>query len=98
MKTEFECPPQHLDVLQQLLPEVTKCLVIGWRGNEPHFTSILREALKRPIKWMVAAGETHGTEVIQNLQRERLTGEFTDRNLGFSDFIIQRKAYEFLSD
>jgi len=98
MKTEFECPPPHLDVLKQHLPEVTKCLVIGWRGNEPHFTSVLREGLKRPIKWMVAAGETHGTEVTQNLQKERLTGEFTDSNLAFSDFIIQRKAYEFLSD
>ena len=72
--------------------------MIGWRGNEPHFTSVLREGLKRPIKWMVAAGETHGTEVTQNLQKERLTGEFTDSNLAFSDFIIQRKAYEFLSD
>jgi len=47
---------------------------------------------------MISAGETHGTEVIQNLQSERLTGEFTDSNLGFSDFIIQRKAYDFLSD
>ena len=37
-------------------------------------------------------------EVIQNLQKKRLTGEFTDSNLAFSDFIIQRKAYEFLSD
>src|SRR4029077_15245709 len=95
-KAEFECPTQHLDALKALLPEVTKCLVIGWRGKEPHFNSLLREGLKRPVKWMIAAGNTRGRGAIQNLQAAQLSGEFSDSNLGFSDFIIQRTTYEFL--
>jgi hypothetical protein len=94
-KAEFECPPEHLSVLTSNLPEVTKCLIIGWRGSEPHFTSLLRTGPKGAVQWLVVAGPTGGDEVIQNLQH--LPGVFADSKVGFSDLIITRKTYDFFS-
>ena len=46
-KTEdtFQWPDSHRAYLKQLLPQVTKILIIGWRGKEAHFLKLLRENL-----------------------------------------------------
>jgi hypothetical protein len=46
-KTEdtFEWPRSHLAALEQLLPSVTKILIIGWQAKEAHFLKLLREKL-----------------------------------------------------
>lgn len=46
-KTEdtFEWPDSHRKYFEQLLPQVTKILIIGWRGKEAHFLNLLREKL-----------------------------------------------------
>ena len=44
-KSDFECPEEHLDHLWKLLPEVTKVIVVGWRGSELHFLRRLDELL-----------------------------------------------------
>lgn len=36
-KSGFECPPDHVEALLRMLPEVTRILVVGWRGQEQHF-------------------------------------------------------------
>jgi len=46
-KTEdtFEWPAHHRAYLEQLLPSVTKILIIGWQAKEAHFLKLLREKL-----------------------------------------------------
>ncbi len=46
-KTEdtFEWPHSHRVYLEQLLPQVTKILIIGWQAKEAHFLNLLREKL-----------------------------------------------------
>ncbi len=46
-KTEdtFEWPSQHRSYLEELLPSVTKILIIGWQAKEAHFLKLLREKL-----------------------------------------------------
>lgn len=46
-KTEdtFEWPSQHRAYLDELLPSVTKILIIGWQAKEAHFLKLLREKL-----------------------------------------------------
>jgi len=41
-KGSFECPPQHIEALQRLLPHVDRVLVIGWRAMEEHFLRMLK--------------------------------------------------------
>jgi hypothetical protein len=42
-KPDFECPPNHIQLLRELLPEVNRILIIGWRGMEGHFMRELRD-------------------------------------------------------
>src|SRR5947209_5958942 len=51
-KNEFECPSPHLEALNDVLPQASKVLVVGWRGTEQHFLRILKDKLgaaPRPI-------------------------------------------------
>ncbi len=43
-KGSFECPPEHVDMLRSILPQVDRVLVIGWRAMEEHFLNLLRTA------------------------------------------------------
>ncbi|SRR5713101_620791 len=46
-KTEdfFEWPDSHRKYFEQVLPQITKILIIGWQGKEAHFLKLLREKL-----------------------------------------------------
>jgi len=55
-KDEFNCPDEHVQRLEQLLPEVTRILTIGWRGAEHRFMSMLRHGLKDLPKLMIVSG------------------------------------------
>jgi len=54
-KTEntFVWPGNHLSLFQQLLPSVTKILIIGWQAKEAHFTKLLTEHLPKVSHVMV---------------------------------------------
>jgi hypothetical protein len=41
----FEWPSSHRTYFEELLPRVTKILIIGWQGKEAHFLKLLRERL-----------------------------------------------------
>ena len=41
-KTDFECPPKHIEILKADLPEVKHVLVVGWRAAESHAVNLLR--------------------------------------------------------
>ncbi len=54
--SSFECPAEHLSLLTELVPRVTKVLAIGWRGREQHFLDMLR-GLRRQVA-VTAVAET----------------------------------------
>jgi hypothetical protein len=39
-KSSFECPSEHLNVLNESMRKTTKLLIIGWRGMEKHFLQL----------------------------------------------------------
>ena len=98
-KSEYECPPEHLDVLRTCIPEVSKLLVIGWRATEDRFLKLLTENLQQRPRVMVVAGSQEGTEQpIERLQRAGIGVEFLRASGGFTDLIVRREADEFLRD
>ncbi len=58
-KTEetFVWPPNHASQLQNLLPSVTKILIIGWQAREAHFSELLRGSLPRVSHVMVVGSD-----------------------------------------
>jgi hypothetical protein len=97
-KLDFECPQKHLETLCELLPRITKVLVIGWRGTDAPFIALLRKHLRRDIPVYVVAGsqdEARQTTDTLNIAGISVAG-FHEGN-GFSDFIVNRAGNEFLA-
>lgn len=47
-KTDFECPPSHLQALREDLPSVRRVLIVGWRAAEPHVVKLLHGSDAQP--------------------------------------------------
>jgi hypothetical protein len=92
----YECPKGHLEVLEEFLPKVTKILVIGWRGAEKYFRSLLDNLRTEPRVMVVSPGEADQT-IAKMREVTRLSrAEFQPVNGGFSEFTVGRFAEDFL--
>lgn len=100
-KTEdtFEWPPRHRDYLEQLLPSVTKILIIGWQAKEAHFLKRLRGKLPTGGLTQITHLQVVGRDMAE---ANNISKQFTadiDRNVkkfhpgptqgGFSHFVAQ---------
>jgi len=97
-KSEFECPAEHIEALRQRVTQTTKLLVIGWRATEFHFLELLKQYLPSKLDVLVVAGGGKGaaTEISQRLQANRVGTAFREYDQGFTEFIENRAADEFL--
>ena len=98
-KQEYECPKEHLDMLDKCIPEVTKLLVVGWRASEKIFLQRLAKYLKHELQVMVVSGSAvDAEETISNLAvvRMRVIGGYKKAAEGFSHFILGRSVQGFL--
>jgi hypothetical protein len=70
-KSEFVCPPAHLEALANFIPCVTKIITIGWRATEHHFLEMLTKpltGLQGDVDLMVVSGDDNGVkETVNNL-------------------------------
>lgn len=44
-KSGFECTDETISLLSQLMPHVTRLLIIGWRGMEQHFLNLWQKEI-----------------------------------------------------
>lgn len=98
-KSGFECPPSHIETLAELLPEVKRMLVIGWRATEKHFVDdVLRGRVKNPIR--VVAVVNGGTEMARDAANriegatELPSDRFMATELGFSSLLNRKEIAE----
>ena len=100
----FEWPDSHLKYFKELLPQVTKILIIGWRGKEAHFLNLLRENLRSGGLTQITHLQVVGKDAteVQNISEQFVAD--IDRKVyklpavhaqGFSDF-VQRELVDFL--
>lgn len=95
-KTEssFECPADHLRALEELLPHVTKVLIVGWRGMEEHFLELVRRAKSQIHSVFVVSGsEAEARDVAQRFPRPTIAG-FGSDGVGFSSFLGRDSVLE----
>jgi hypothetical protein len=100
-KASFECPQPHLDLLKELLPDVDRLLLIGWRAREDHFLALLQAHLKGPLLVQVVAGtESEASGIASGLQGgpfSKLEVKWEYAPAGFTDFIVNQRAVTILS-
>jgi len=101
-KTAFECPESHFNVLLECIPNVSRLLIVGWRGVENHFKNLLAERLTSPIPTHIVAGSVAGGhETLGNLNGAGIRTAFVKGTTalyegGFSAFVVNRAAKDFL--
>lgn len=100
-KDEFECPPDHLQKLQDTLPKVTKILFIGWQGKDDKFLDLLSRFTPSLRQCMFVSGtEAEAKKVAGNVMAkfgERAKGITTvPATGGFSDFIQKSLVDRFI--
>jgi hypothetical protein len=98
-KAEFECPPEHLGLLRQLLPNIKKALLVGWRGGEKHFLKLIRESVRQPLKVLTVAKDVvEANQTNAQLQSEGIQGEYLTSSGPFTEFVVQRQGEAFFKD
>ena len=65
-KNEFEFPDEHLRKLRDIIPEVTRVLIIGWRGTEEHFLKLWLESGPPRVNrmWLESGGQRVNRKVL----------------------------------
>ena len=99
-KTDFECPPSHVEHALAALKAADRILVVGWRGQEEHFTR----------RWNATGGASSMIQVVDgsldgaNAARDNLQATLGSRGMrylancdeGFSRFLAQGQLAELL--
>lgn len=106
-KNQFVCPQTFIDRLTEVLPNVSKILVIGWRATEAHFLELLKRNLGPGVQLYIVAGQPPlagmknppGEVTRVNICRalsNKLPQISTIDPGGFTDFVGSGRATSFL--
>jgi hypothetical protein len=98
-KTDFECPRTEVDKLVPIFRQVTKLLIIGWRGAEEHFLRLARGNLPVRVPTQVVAENNESAQ--QTWERlvggANLVGDYhRATNQGFSTYLSIAELERFL--
>ena len=97
----FVWPPSHLTHFLELLPVVTKLLIIGWQAREAHFMQLLRSNLPRLRHLMVVGRDSSDAEqTLSNFEVEIRKAFNPDSRYvgqgGFTQFVVNPEGQSFL--
>jgi hypothetical protein len=96
-KHTFVCPPEHVEALNRLIPEVTQIAIVGWRAGERNFLKMLKEGLRNPVRVIAACANVAEAEAtLGRLRAEGINGDFKATPGGFTEFVVNRRIESFL--
>lgn len=93
-KDDFCMPKEQVSYLLEYLPTVTDMLIVGWKGYEAHFNTILKEKIgDKPIKIQVVNGPSNYNPgiAIQNLSNYINTSNSEVFDGGINTSMINQK-------
>jgi hypothetical protein len=98
-KSDFILPKTHLESLRDVVPQVTKILVVGWKAAEQHFLKLLAQGLgERGVKVLAVCGSVGAArETLQALESAGIKGDLQADPGGFSDFVVGDRVEAFLA-
>ena len=83
-KLDSVCPANHLQQLDNCLPEISKILIIGWRATDAPFLEMLynRAPCNIPVQVVCESLESC-MQVIQNMERAGLLNHYSSSKGGY---------------
>jgi hypothetical protein len=99
-KNQFACPQSFIDGLTEVLPKISKILVVGWRATENHFLELLKRNLPPRVQLYIVAGQPQLGEVARVSICRALSNKLPQISTidpgGFTDFVGGGRAKSFL--
>jgi hypothetical protein len=99
-KKSFECPENHLRVVEDCIKKTDRLLIVGWRAADAPFAQLLAKNLS-PHKFrtlVVSGNKSAGQEAVDNLARAEVKfGMVESADRGFTGFIRSDDLSRFLS-
>jgi hypothetical protein len=95
----FECPFTHRAYLAEMLPYVTKILIVGWQAKEAHFLQMLRSNLPKLSSVMVVGANASNAKGILRYFLEEIRLHISNQTVGqqgFTHFIVNQEGHGFL--
>jgi hypothetical protein len=97
-KTDFECPHEHQEVLDECIPSTDRLLIIGWKGAEEKFTSLLAAGLKKDIpKMIVSRNRESASKISDRLEAFTSVGPNFVGEAGFTGELRSGRIENFLA-
>ena len=98
-KTDYECPPNHINCLHTALSDVNVIIGVGWRAADLPFVQMLARTLTGSLRTLVvAASEADAQEPIERLSSAGVPGAFTAAKAGFTPTVVNREIERFLRE
>ena len=95
-KFSFECPRAHREALEACLPEITKIIIVGWRGVETHFLDLLKR-IPRPVQTVIVARDGQQAEATSShLAAAGVAIDPRPSSASFTDFVRSTAPDDFL--
>jgi hypothetical protein len=96
-KTDYECPSDHISDLTQMLHDVDRVIIIGWRAADKPFVELISQIIKRDLIFFIVCGsEEDINETISNLNAVEINGTFHRDASGFTNATLARVFEKFL--
>jgi predicted transport protein len=68
---DFECPPEHLLMLEECIRRTTQILIIGWKATERNFLDMLARIMPSQLRFsvhIVCGDDKSATQTLTNVQ------------------------------
>jgi len=98
-KDEYECPQEHQQILEKMLPQVSKVLIVGWRAAENRFLHSLKSSLNVDSEFLVVGRDRESaTKIIDTIGKAGVPAKrFLLANGGFTSAIRTGEIDRFLA-
>ncbi len=92
-KSDFHCPKEHVQALGDMIPHVTRLLVIGWRASEKHFLELFASKASAGIQIVTVSGsQKASTETLEALRAAGIQPrDIHPLDDSFTSFILDKK-------
>ena len=83
----FVCPEEHVRGIELAMETASKILIIGWKANDSHLLTLMKERLTKKIPLFIVSGKRGGQEIVQKILAAAPSLEVAGTAKGFSAFM-----------
>lgn len=100
-KEAYICPPFHVKRITEILPDVDRVLIVGWKAADPLLLELLKEHLPKYVPIVVVSKDKEEAKSVIHTIRDILSDwpmeTFSPASTNFSGFMSSQECIDFFS-